>query len=79
MPASTRIALFLCDTPIPTVRATDGDYTDIFNALLRSSLPSNSVTEFSLEPYDVREKMEYPDSIDDYRAIILTGSGPSIP
>ncbi|OCH88016.1 class I glutamine amidotransferase-like protein [Obba rivulosa] len=77
MSAPIRVALFLCDTPIPTVRATDGDYTDIFNALLRSSFPSNSATEFSLEPYEVREKMEYPDKVDDYRAIILTGSAAS--
>ncbi|KAH8103318.1 class I glutamine amidotransferase-like protein [Cristinia sonorae] len=71
---SSRIALFLCDTPIPAVRAEDGDYTDIFNALLRKSRPD---IQYSLDPYDVREKMEYPKDLDTYDAIILTGSAAS--
>lgn len=70
-----RIALFLCDTPIPAVQATDGDYTVIFDKLLRNSLPSNTQSEYVLDPYDVRNKQEYPAHVDDYNAIILTGSG----
>lgn len=70
-----RIALFLCDTPIPDVIASDGDYTAIFNTLLRKSLPSDTNIDYVLDPYDVRNKLEYPENIDDYQAVILTGSG----
>ena len=68
-----RIALFLCDTPIPTVRAVDGIYTDIFNTLLRKSRPD---LQYVLDPYDVREKQEYPrpEDLAKYDAIMLTGS-----
>ena len=69
-----RLALFLCDTPIPAVLSTDGDYTAIFNDLLRKALPDKSAT-FTLDPYDVRNKMEYPEDVDRYDGIILTGSG----
>jgi len=71
-----RIALFLCDTPIPVIRETDGDYTDIFNTLLRSSRPD---IQYALDPYDVRNKQEYPNpqDLDKYSAIILTGSAAS--
>jgi len=72
-----RIALLLCDTPIPSVQATDGDYTAIFNVLLRNSLPTDVPIDFTLDPYDVRNAQQYPDNIDDYRAIILTGSAAS--
>ena len=69
-----QLALFLCDTPIPAVLSTDGDYTAIFNDLLRKALPDPSAT-FTLDPYDVRNKMEYPEDVDRYDGIILTGSG----
>lgn len=72
-----RIALFLCDKPIATVQATDGDYTSIFGTLLRKSLPAEAGVEYSLDPYDVREALQYPENIDDYRAIIMTGSAAS--
>ncbi|KAF9806978.1 hypothetical protein IEO21_08421 [Rhodonia placenta] len=72
-----RIALFLCDTPIPDVIASDGDYTAIFNTLLRKSLPSDTNIDYVLDPYDVRNKLEYPENIDDYQAVILTGSAAS--
>ncbi|KZT03619.1 class I glutamine amidotransferase-like protein [Laetiporus sulphureus 93-53] len=72
-----RIALLLCDTPIPAVQSTDGDYTAIFNTLLRNSLPLGSGTDYILDSYDVRNKQEYPRNVDDYQAIILTGSAAS--
>jgi len=75
MPAPPiRLALFLCDTPIPEVKATDGDYSDIFNVLLKSA-PLSS--EFILDAYAIREKMEYPEDIDKYQGIIITGSAAS--
>lgn len=72
MMTSIRLALFLCDTPIPAVQETDGDYTTIFTTLLRNSSPS---THFIIDPYDVRHKQEYPEDVDQYQGIILTGSG----
>ncbi|KAL6300352.1 class I glutamine amidotransferase-like protein [Sparassis latifolia] len=77
MSSSIRVALFLCDTPIPSVVAEDGDYTDVFNALLEKSLPEISAVTFTLDSYDVRNKQEYPPNIDDYHGIILTGSAAS--
>ncbi|KAI0946488.1 hypothetical protein AcW1_009938 [Taiwanofungus camphoratus] len=77
MASPVRIALFLCDTPIPAVRATDGDYTAIFGVLLRNSLPSDSTVDYIMDPYDVRDKQEYPQNVDSYRGIILTGSAAS--
>ena len=72
-----RIALFLCDKPSPAIQATEGDYTAVFDTLLRKSLPSDAGIDYALEPYDVREEQRYPENIDDYQAIILTGSAAS--
>ncbi|CCM04362.1 uncharacterized protein FIBRA_06534 [Fibroporia radiculosa] len=77
MAPSLHLALFLCDTPIPGVLASHGDYTAIFNVLLRDSLPVESGIAFTLDPYDVRNKLEYPQNIDEYSGIILTGSAAS--
>ncbi|CAL1711069.1 unnamed protein product [Somion occarium] len=74
MASPIHLAVFLCDSPIPSVQETDGDYTQIFTSLLRNSSPS---TEFVLDPYDVRNKQEYPDDVDKYQGIILTGSAAS--
>lgn len=73
-PEPPRIALFLCDTPIQSVIDDDGDYTDIYNTLLRASRPD---ILYTLDPYDVRNKLEYPrpEDLDKYDAIVLTGSG----
>ena len=70
-----KIALFLCDTPIPAILAVHGDYTNIFRTLLEQTLPPNF--ELVLDPYDVVNKMEYPDDdkLKEYDAIMLTGSG----
>lgn len=76
MTVTIRIALFLCDTPIPSVVEADGDYSRIFNEFVRKSMPNDQVT-FVMDPYDVRNKMEYPEDIDEYDAIMLTGSGGS--
>lgn len=72
-----RIALFLCDKPIASVQATDGDYTAIFDTLLRKSLPGDAAVDYVLDPYDVREAQRYPENVNDYRAIIMTGSAAS--
>ncbi|KAG7095176.1 hypothetical protein E1B28_005955 [Marasmius oreades] len=76
-PRVVRIALFLCDTPIPSVLSTHGDYTRIFQALLHQTRPADS--EYLLDPYDVVNKMEYPtdSKLKEYDAIMLTGSAAS--
>lgn len=80
MAPKIKLALLLCDTPIPSVLAEHGNYTSIFTNLLRDSLPKDSGYDFQLDPYDVRGKMEYPeesllDGEDGYKAVIMTGSG----
>ncbi|KAI0686455.1 class I glutamine amidotransferase-like protein [Cytidiella melzeri] len=73
-----RLALFICDTPIPAVVAQDGDYTTIFDELLRNSLPKEqSSSTYEMDSFDVRNKMEYPEDIDRYHAIVYTGSAAS--
>lgn len=80
MAQKIKLALLLCDTPIPSVIAEHGDYTPIFTRLLRDSLPKDSGVDFQLDSYDVRAKFEYPDESslggeDGYKAVIMTGSG----
>ena len=82
-----RIAVLLCDTPIPPVLATHGDYGAIFRSLFRKSLesykaaaaahadPSVSDLDFVVDAFDVRNKLEYPEDPDVYDAVLLTGSG----
>ncbi|KAJ3558428.1 hypothetical protein NM688_g930 [Phlebia brevispora] len=74
--ATKRLALLLCDTPIPAVQATDGDYSAIFHELLQKSLPNPSAP-FVLDSFDVKNKMEYPDDVDKYDGILMTGSAAS--
>ncbi|KIP04084.1 hypothetical protein PHLGIDRAFT_129743 [Phlebiopsis gigantea 11061_1 CR5-6] len=73
---AVRIALFLCDTPIPPVVEESGDYAQIFSDFIRKSTPNDAVS-FVMDPYDVRNKMEYPEDVDKYDAIMLTGSAAS--
>ena len=69
------IALFLCDTPIEPVVKADGDYTDIFGAFFRNSLPEGAHVDYIIDSFDVRNKQEYPEDIDVYNALVMTGSG----
>ena len=71
--ASKRIALFLCDKPPPQVIELDGDYKPIFRELLRKALPDPSAP-YVVEDFDVRN-LQYPEHIEEYDAIIMTGSG----
>ncbi|KAI0087198.1 class I glutamine amidotransferase-like protein [Irpex rosettiformis] len=73
-----RLALFLCDTPIPKVIAQDGDYTVIFGELWRKSFPKDQTSvKYEMDSYDVRNKLEYPEDIDKYDGIVYTGSAAS--
>lgn len=74
--SAVRIAVLMCDTPRPDMLATRGDYGEIFRTLFRKSVPSPDI-EFAIDPFDVRNKLEYPDDIDRYAAVLISGSGAS--
>lgn len=74
-PNKYRIAVLLCDTPIKPVLSALGDYGEIFRTLFRKSLESESDTEFVVDAFDVRNKLEYPEDVDLYDAVLITGSG----
>lgn len=81
MPKLPRIALLVCDKPIPQVASKYGEYPVMFTDLLRSSLPPSISAALDagtalLDAYDVRFAQEYPDEIE-YDALILTGSSAS--
>jgi len=72
--APLRLAVLLCDTPLPPVLKDDGDYHKIFDTWLRSVSPP---VDFTLEAFDVVKKMEYPPIGAEYDGILLTGSAAS--
>ena len=75
MSPSKKLALLVCGAlPVPLLDI-HGDYGRIFRRFLLKALPND--TSFTLDPYDVVYKMEYPaeDQIDSYDGILYTGSG----
>lgn len=70
-----RLALLVCDTPIPPVLEEYGDYHKIYERWLRKTSPIDS--EFTLDAFDVK-KMEYPPKDVKYDGVILTGAGKRI-
>ncbi|KAI0325131.1 class I glutamine amidotransferase-like protein [Cubamyces sp. BRFM 1775] len=74
-----KIAVLLCDTPLPAILASQGDYGAIFEALFRNALreAGGPETEFVVDAYDVRNEMVYPKDVDQYDAVLLTGSAAS--
>ena len=75
-----KIAVLLCDTPLPAIVASQGDYGRIFETLFRNALreAGGPETEFVVDAYDVRNEQVYPQDVDQYDAVLLTGSGRSI-
>ena len=77
-----RLALLICDTPIPTVKEAYGTYLDIFRSWLTNSAAVNAPDiEFTLEGYDVVQGI-YPKDEDfvgegAFKGVVLTGSGSS--
>jgi GMP synthase-like glutamine amidotransferase len=69
-----RLALLICDTPLPSVVQTHGDYLAIFTRFFKASLPDPQV-EFSLDGFDVVNKQEYPPLDTEYDGIVISGSG----
>ncbi|KAH9991945.1 class I glutamine amidotransferase-like protein [Russula compacta] len=77
-PDIPRLALLVCDIPIPEVVQDNGEYPTIFDRIFRTSLP-DGLADFVLDPYDVRNAKEYPavGVLDTYDGIIITGSSAS--
>jgi hypothetical protein len=71
------IALLDCDRLIPTVLSNAGDYHSIFTTLLKGAARLCGDPQFTLDTYDVFEKMEYPPDDVPYDGIIISGSSPS--
>ena len=75
-----RLALLVCDKPVPNVLKTEGDYLAIYGRWLHRTLDnykkdgSRDALDFTLDGYDVVNKREYP-TLDDYDGIVITGSG----
>ncbi|KAL1944062.1 hypothetical protein VTO73DRAFT_3880 [Trametes versicolor] len=74
-----KIAVLLCDTPLPAILAANGNYGAVFEKLFRNSLPSSSIpdAEFTVDAYDIRNEQVYPEDVDQYDAVLLTGSSAS--
>lgn len=84
------LALLVCGKTTGKTLAENGDYIDIFSRFLQASLdvvqaqataslenPNHDPRwQFTLDPYDVVNKQEYPteDKLNDYHGIIITGS-----
>lgn len=68
-----RLALLVCDTPLPSIVAAQGAYPIIFTTWLLASARRDM--KLQLDPYDVVHK-EYPDP-EKYDGILITGSGVS--
>lgn len=72
---SKSLALLICGSLSANLIEQYGDYSQVFGTFFRSSLPTNA--DFTLDAYDVFDKMEYPpeDKLAKYDGIVLTGSG----
>lgn len=76
--AKFRLALLKCSQPVPVILETVGDYTPIFRTLLEASLdvsrPGTEPMSFTLDGYDVVNKMEYPPDDVEYDGLLISGS-----
>lgn len=84
-PPKAKLALLICDTPVPAVVSQHGTYLEIFRRLLRESYPlapSDQVDDedpFTLDGFDVVNKLEYPDlESGGYKGVLISGSGTKV-
>ncbi|KAI8587035.1 class I glutamine amidotransferase-like protein [Geranomyces variabilis] len=72
-----RIALLICDTPLPVVVEKYGDYEKLFGELLRQGAAAYSAStkpvNLEIEAFNVVEG-QYPVDISNFSAFVLTGS-----
>ena len=64
-----RLALLLCDTPVPAVLEREGTYLDIFRTWLESCNPGVDLVIDA-----VNQELPPVESIESYDAVMLTGS-----
>jgi len=68
-----RLALLVCDTPVPAVVEVHGNYPEIYDTWLKASNVAG--VPYKLTPFDiVNHPGMYPNP-EEIDAIILTGSG----
>jgi GMP synthase-like glutamine amidotransferase len=68
-----RLALLVCDTPVPAVVEAHGKYPEIYDAWLTASNVAG--VPYELTPFDVVNHPETYPNPDEFDGIILTGSG----
>lgn len=69
------IALLVCDTPPAHIATAHGDYATLFSALLmRAFARLRPGATLTVDPYDVRSRMEYPEDLSAYDGVLITGS-----
>ncbi|EJD07897.1 class I glutamine amidotransferase-like protein [Fomitiporia mediterranea MF3/22] len=68
-----KLALLLCDTPVPAVLKSRGTYLDVFRDQLQRSKPDASFP-FTLDGFDVVNEQVYPDLDEGYTGVLISGS-----
>lgn len=73
------IAILECDTPLDKVRSKYGGYGEIFTKLLEGAAKELTETKgkdvkVKCSVWDVVEKQEYPEDLEDVDAVLMTGS-----
>jgi len=77
MPPKVRIAMLNADTPVPAVLPTWGTYGDMFRDLLVAAAYRIAPdVEIETSDYDTQQ-LEYPESLAEFDAILITGSASS--
>ncbi|KZT25577.1 class I glutamine amidotransferase-like protein [Neolentinus lepideus HHB14362 ss-1] len=77
-----RLALLVCDKPIPVVVSSHGAYPEIFHDFLAATFPGRSASTpsepgFVLDCYDVVHEQAYPADDAELDGILITGSAAS--
>lgn len=68
-----RFALLLNDTPMPEVLEDAGDYYQQYKTVFAEATKNKNVS-ITWDAFDVVHEQKYPDNLEQYDAIILTGS-----
>jgi hypothetical protein len=68
-----RLALLVCDTPVPAVIESHGKYPEIYDTWLKAS--DVDTVRYKLTPFDVVNHPETYPNPEEFDAVILTGSG----
>lgn len=68
-----RLALLVCDTPIPVVAEAHGNYHGIYDTWLKASNVAG--VPYKLTPFDVVNHPETYPNPEEIDAVIVTGSG----